>query len=115
MIRYLLYFLTGGTVVTLTVLLAEMGHPIFSGMALVFPAITVISFYFIGASAGPVAVSTSAKSALLTSLVVWIPYVLIVIRYAPRWGVGKALLVGVLVFLIVGTLWVYLSRHFGLF
>jgi heme/copper-type cytochrome/quinol oxidase subunit 4 len=111
MLRYLVYFFTGGTVVTITVLLAEMGHPFLSGLALVF--LTAISFYFIGVKTGSQAVSKAALSALLTSIVVWTPYIFIVIRYSPRWGVTKALLVGIFVFLVVGSGWVLLNRHYG--
>lgn len=110
MLRYLLYFLMGGITVTLVVLFAELGHPFLSGMVIVFPAVTVISFYFIGRAAGPEAVAVTAKSALYTSAVVWVPYILTVIYLAPRAGVNRALLMGIGVFLVVGSVWVYFNR-----
>ena len=110
MLRYLAYFLMGGLTVTLVVLLAEMSHPFLSGMAIVFPAVTVISFYFIGRAAGPEAVTVTARSALYTSAVVWVPYILTVIYFAPRVGVNRAILMGIGVFLAVGSLWVYINR-----
>lgn len=110
MLRYLLYFLMGGITVTLVVLFAEMGRPFLSGLAIVFPAVTVISFYFIGRAAGPESVAMTARSALYTSAVVWVPYILTVIYLAPRVGVNRALLMGVAVFLVVGSIWVYYNR-----
>lgn len=109
MLRYLAYFLTGGITVTLIVLFAEMGRPFLSGLAIVFPAVTVISFYFIGRVAGPVSVAATARSALYTSAVVWVPYILTVIYFAPRVGVNRAIILGIGVFLVVGTVWVYFN------
>ncbi|MBI4344610.1 MAG: GlpM family protein [Euryarchaeota archaeon] len=113
MLRYLAYFLTGGLTVTLVVLMAEMGRPFLSGLVIVFPAVTVISFYFIGRAAGPESVVATAKSALYTSAVVWVPYILAVIYFAPRVGVTRALFLGIAVFLVVGSLWVYYNMKGG--
>jgi len=112
MIQYLLYFLVGGTVVTAISLLAERGHPLLAGVVTLFPSITLISFYFIGRSAGNEAVAATAKSCLI-SLSIWVPYVLTVIWLSPRIGTNKALVIGVLIFIILAFALVYANRIVG--
>ncbi len=114
MLKYALYFLVGGAVVTLITLLAELGHPFLAGIAIVVPSVTLVSFYFIGKSSGAGAVVASAKSALMTTFVVWLPYMLSVIYLAPKLGVNRALLAAFGVFLAAAAAWIYLNRRLGL-
>jgi uncharacterized membrane protein (GlpM family) len=93
-------------------MLAERGHPFLAGIAALFPSITLVSFYFIGKSAGNEAVALTAKSCLV-SLLVWIPYVLTIAWLSPRIGTNKALLIGVLIFSILAFALVYANRIFG--
>lgn len=105
--EYLLYFLVGGSIVSLVVYLAKQGYPFLSGIALVFPSVTMLSFYFIGRAAGNTAVVESARSALLATFIVWVPYVLAIIYLTPRHGVTTALTVGILVFMALALIWIY--------
>jgi uncharacterized membrane protein (GlpM family) len=98
--------------VTAISMLAERGHPLLAGVVTLFPSITVISFYFIGRSAGNEAVASTAKSCLL-SLSIWVPYVLTVIWLSPRIGTNKALLIGVFIFIILACALVYIDRIVG--
>lgn len=107
MLEYFLYFIAGGSIVTLVVYLAKQGYPFLSGIALVFPSVTMLSFYFIGRTTGNVAVVESAKSALFATFIVWIPYVLVIVYLTPRFGVNSALAGGVLVFIILALIWIY--------
>ena len=109
MIRYLLYFVVGGCIVTAIIVLAERGHPFLAGIAALFPSITLVSFYFIGKSAGNEAVALTAKSCLF-SLIIWIPYVLAIAWLSPRIGTNKALLIGVLIFSILAFALVYANQ-----
>ena len=111
MMEYVLYFIVGGVVVTTVAALARAGYPFLSGLALMFPSVTVLSFYFIGRSKGSAFVVTTAKSSLLAALLVWTPYILTIIYMAPRVGVNKALAVGFLVFLFFGAMWIYIGRN----
>lgn len=111
MIEYILYFITGGLIVTSVVALARAGHPFLSGLALTFPSVTIVSFYFIGKTKGASFVVTTAKSSFLAVLFVWSPYILTVIYLASKAGVNKALLAGFFVFLVFGSVWVYLSKN----
>ncbi len=112
MLDYILYFITGGVVVTGVVALARAGYPFLSGIALMFPSVTVVSFYFIGRSKGVDFVILTAKSSLLAALLVWAPYMLTLIYLAPRFGVNRALTGGFIVFLIFGAAWTNMSKNF---
>jgi len=107
LLEYLLYFAAGGSIVTLVVYLAKQGHPFLSGIALVFPSVTMLSFYFIGRTTGSAAVVESARSALFATFIVWVPYMLVIIYLTPRFGVNSALALGVLLFLVLTFLWIY--------
>lgn len=107
LLEYLLYFVAGGSIVSLVVYLAEQGHPFLSGIALVFPSVTMLSFYLIGRTTGSAAVVESAKSALFATFIVWVPYVLVIVYLTPRLGVNSALAGGVLVFIALVLLWIY--------
>jgi len=113
MIEYILYFITGGLIVTSVIALARAGYPFLSGLALTFPAVTIVSFYFIGKSKGAGFVATTAKSSFLAALFIWMPYMLTIIYLAPKTGVNKALLAGFFVFLVFGSVWswLYLSKN----
>ncbi|MFQ5816224.1 MAG: hypothetical protein ACE5G7_06985, partial [Candidatus Hydrothermarchaeaceae archaeon] len=64
MFEYALYFLVGGSIVSSVVWLARLGHPFLSGVALVFPSVTLVSIYFIGKRVGDEAAAASARSAI---------------------------------------------------
>ncbi|MBI5253057.1 MAG: hypothetical protein HY930_01455 [Euryarchaeota archaeon] len=107
--EYISYFITGGGVVTIATWLARMGHPFLSGIALMFPSVTLVSFYFLGKSAGGEAVSASAKSALRATFFLWLPYMTTIIYLTPRLGVNKALLFALAVFLMLALIYVYIK------
>jgi uncharacterized membrane protein (GlpM family) len=107
LLEYLLYFVAGGSIVSLVVYLAKQGHPFLSGIALVFPSVTMLSFYFIGRTTGSAAVVESAKSALFATFIVWVPYVLVIVYLTPRLGVNTALAGGVIIFMVLALLWIY--------
>jgi uncharacterized membrane protein (GlpM family) len=104
--EYILYFITGGSIVTIVAWLARIGHPFLSGIALVFPSVTLVSFYFLGKSVGREAVSTSAKSALLATFFLWLPYMTAIVYLIPRFGVNKALVLALAVFLMLALIYV---------
>ncbi len=70
--------------------------------------------YFIGRAAGANAVAVSARSAILSTFLVWIPYIATISYFAPRIGVNRSLAAALGVFLILAIAWVYLYRRLGL-
>lgn len=108
----LIYFIAGGATVTAAVLLSEVGSPILSGLAILFPGITVISYYFIGKSMGVTAASASINSTVVSSIIVWLPYMITLAYLTPKIGVNKAILYSIAVFLIIGVVWVYVNNKY---
>ncbi len=113
MLEYVLYFMMGGTIVSLVVWFAKQGHPLLSGVALVFPSVTLVSMYFVGRAAGSNAVSATAKAAIFSTFFVWIPYISTVAFLSPRLGVNRALVAGFMVFLVLASVWVYFNYTRG--
>ena len=109
----LLYFIAGGTLVTAAVLFAEIGNPFLSGIALMFPSITAVSYYFIGKNVGSTGVAATIKSTIISAFIVWLPYMITLSYLAPRMGVNKALAFSIMVFLIIGTIWITVNNKYG--
>ncbi len=110
----LLYFLAGGLTVSAGVLLGNSANSALSGLALMFPSVTVVSYYFIGKSMGTEIATASIKSTIATALIAWLPYMLVLLYLTPKMGVNKAMFFGVLTFLIIGTTWLTINSRYKL-
>lgn len=106
MLEYLFAFLVGGVVTTLITYLEISGLPLLSGLAALFPIFTWLSYLFIGNLDGPNAVSRHSLFVLLGTIVAWIPYMFVIYFLAPRLGSGKAILLGLAVFIVLATIFV---------
>jgi len=111
----IIYFITGGVVTALIVSFEESSFRLLSGMMALIPVFTLISYIFIGQSAGDIAVSQHAKFVLWGTIVSWIPYMITVIYLAPKIGAHKAIGFGMLVFFVLATVFVVTTYHFNLF
>jgi uncharacterized membrane protein (GlpM family) len=101
----LIYFLTGGVVTVLIVVLEQRGSRLWSGLATLVPVFTVVGYLFIGSArggdvGGGIAVSQHAKLVLVGTLVSWVPYMMTVIIASPRWGANRAVALGMAVFFV---------------
>lgn len=115
MFNIVLYFLTGGIVTTAIVLLEESGGRTLSALAAIIPIFTLIAYLFIGQSQGGVALSENAKLTLVGTAIAWVPYMLIIIRFAPQWGTYKTIGVALAVFFVLAIAFLLLTQHFGWF
>lgn len=113
--RLLLYFVTGGLVTTLIVVLEQSGKRTLSGVATLVPVFTLVAYFFIGETAGSAAVGQHAKWVLVGTLVSWVPYMLAVAYLAPKIGSNNAILVGLGVFFVLAFLYVAVTQHWDLF
>ncbi len=113
-LNILLYFIVGGSAVTAAVLLAEAGNPFLSALAILFPGTSLVSYYFIGKIVGAEAVAISVKSTIVSAFIVWMPYLITLMYLTPRLGIERALIVGVIVFLVMGAAWTFLNNKYGL-
>ncbi len=111
----LIYFVVGGAVTTVIVLLEESGMRLLSGLATLMPVFTLIAYFFIGESRGGVALSEHAKLVLIGTLVAWVPYMLAVIWLAPRWSTNHTIEAGLGVFFLFAVVFLLLTQHYGWF
>jgi len=113
-ISIILYFLAGGLTVSVSILLANSGNTMLSGLAMMFPSVTVVSYYFIGKSLGSEVATASIKSTIAGALIVWLPYMMVMLYLTPKMGLNKAMLFGILTFLIIGAVWITINSKYKL-
>jgi len=111
----LMYFVAGGVVTALIVVLEQSGLRLWSGLATLMPVFTLISYIFIGPSRGGRALSQHAWLVLVGSLVSWVPYMITVALLSPHMSSYKAIGIGLGVFFILATVYLLVVSHFHLF
>ena len=111
----ILYFVTGGIVTTIIVLLEESGFRLLSGFATLMPVFTLIGYFFIGESRGGTALSHHAELVLIGTLVAWVPYMLAVIYLAPHLDTNRTIGVALAIFFALALAYLFLVQHFGWF
>jgi hypothetical protein len=97
--RYVLYFLLGGTIVSVSTYLGTQGRSFLAAFASTFPAITGATFILIYLNGGNDAIVSYAKN-LLWFVPPWTVYVVSMIVGVPRFGFWPAM---------VGSLTLYMS------
>ena len=110
--RFLVYFVIGGFVTTTIVTLEEIGMPLLSRLAALFPVFTWLPYLFIGQFGSAEQVSSHAKFVLIGSLISWIPYMLSIIYLAPKIGVYRALLISLLLFTVIALIFSFIYLNF---
>lgn len=111
----LIYFITGGVVTTLIVMLEESGMRIWSGLATLMPVFTLISYFFIGQSRGGKALGQHAWFVLVGTLVAWVPYMVTVAVLSPHMPSHKAIGIGLAVFFFFATMYLLVVSKYHLF
>ncbi len=111
----ILYFITGGLFTAIIVTLEEIGQRTLSGLATLVPVFTLVSYLFIGQTAGANAVSQHAKWVLSGTLVTWVPYMLAIVYLAPKVGAHKAILAGLAIFFILAFAYIAVVNRYKLF
>lgn len=89
-VKYALYFLLGGTIVSISTYLGSQGKSFLAAFASTFPAITGATFVLIYLNGGSDAIVGYAKN-LLWFVPPWIVYVLSMIAGVPRFGFWPAM------------------------
>jgi hypothetical protein len=98
-VKYAVYFILGGTIVSVSTYLGSQGKSFLAAFASTFPAITGATFILIYLNGGNEAIVSYAKS-LLWFVPPWIVYVVFMIAGIPRFGFWPAM---------VGSLVLYLG------
>ena len=96
--KYALYFLLGGTIVSLSTYLGSQGKSFLAAFASTFPAITGATFVLIYLNGGNDAIVSYAKN-LLWFVPPWIIYVVSMIAGVPRLGFWPTMLGSVALYL----------------
>ena len=99
--EYIFAFLVGGTITVLITYFEASGFPLLSRLAALFPVFTWLSYLFIGKLSGDTEVSRHSLFVLLGTIVAWIPYMFIVYYFAPKIGSTKAVLAGLVTFVVL--------------
>ena len=107
---YAFSFVVGGAITVLITYFEVAGFPLLSRLAALFPIFTWLSYIFIGELSGPDAVSKHSLFVLLGTIVAWIPYMLVIYLLAPKIGSLKAIIVGLVVFIVLATIFVLLYK-----
>jgi hypothetical protein len=97
--KYLLYFLLGGTIVSVSTYFGSQGKSFLAAFASTFPAITGATFVLIYLNGGSESLVGYAKN-LLWFVPPWMVYVVSMITGVPRFGFWPAM---------IGSLVLYLS------
>ena len=112
----IIYFLTGGIITVLIVLLEKSGYRLISGLFTLIPVFTLVSYIFIGeGKGGGVAVSKHSQFVLIGTVLTWIPYMLVIGYLASKIGANKAIAVGMSVFTILALVFVFIVDKYNLF
>jgi hypothetical protein len=92
-IKYLFYFLVGGTVITVVTYFASHSKTLLAAFFANLPVITLITFLTIYHEAGEKAVTPYAKG-LLIMLFPWLSYIFAIMVLTPRIGFPLSLATG---------------------
>ena len=90
-VKYTLYFLLGGTIVSVSTYLGAQGKSFLAAFASTFPAITGATFVLIYLNGGNDAIVSYAKN-LLWFVPPWMVYVVSMIVGIPRFGFWPAMI-----------------------
>lgn len=100
--KYALYFIIGGTVVSLTTYLGSLGRSWLAAFVTTFPALTGITFILMYLNAGVEPTVPYARN-LLYFIVPWVVYVGFYILTIDRLGFWLTLTIAVALFIIVSA------------
>ena len=97
-VKYTVYFLLGGTIVSVSTYLGSQGKSFLAAFASTFPAITGATFVLIYLNGGNEAIVSYAKN-LLWFVPPWVIYVITMILGVPRLGFWPAMIGSILLYL----------------
>lgn len=97
--KYLLYFLIGGLVVSLTAYYGSNGKGFIAALISMFPSMTVLTFSLIYRAGGQTSVVDYAKN-LVYGVPPWVLYVFTVAWLCERIGIWRSLALGIAIYLI---------------
>jgi hypothetical protein len=89
-----LYFVLGGTIVTLITYFGSQGKGILAAFIGFFPSITIVTLFTIYLKSG-VGATVSYFKGMLLLIPAWVLYALAMVFILPRWGIVPSVIVGI--------------------
>lgn len=108
---FLLNFLLGGVVVSVASIIGSQGKGLLAAFVATFPTMTVLTFSMIYGKSGYAPTVSYAKGLLLMTPP-WIIYVLCLIFLLPRCGFVKALIFGIVTYMVLAGVVGVMMKHF---
>lgn len=108
--NFILYFMLGGTIVSVVTFVGSQGKGLLAAFIATFPTMTVLTFSLIYSKAGQAATVNYARGLLLMTPP-WIVYVLCLMFLLPRLGFIKSLIIGVLSYMILACIASFAVKH----
>ncbi len=105
---FILYFIVGGLVVSLTTYYGSKGHGFLAAFISMFPCMTILTFALLHKAGGKMAVVAYAKS-LIYLVLPWILYILVVAFLCEKMGVWKSIALGVVLYMLSTCLVMHLK------
>ncbi len=102
-IKYLLYFVLGGSIVAVTTYFGSEKKGLLAAFFAIFPFITGITLFTVYSAAGLDAVTSYVKGLILLTPV-WILYLVCVLYLLPRYGFWTALTAGIIIYIIFAVI-----------
>ncbi|MDI9437316.1 MAG: DUF3147 domain-containing protein [Euryarchaeota archaeon] len=107
-LKLLIYFLVGGSILTLVTYFGSKDKGILAAFIAMFPAVTTMSIITIYSEAGGLLVLDYVKGLLLLSPV-WMVFLLCVYFFLPKQGLLVALGAGIMVYILVAVFLFYIQ------
>jgi len=98
-----LYFVLGGTIVTLVTYFGAQGKGLLSAFIAFFPSITIVTMVSIYFASG-VGATVSYFKGMLFLMPAWVLYAVAMIFILPRWGIVPSAIIGVVLYVTVALL-----------
>jgi hypothetical protein len=102
-LRLIIYFIIGGSVTALTTYFASVGKGLLSAFIVTLPLLTALTFILIDAEGGKDVVLNYARG-LLIFTPPWVCYVIVVMLGVQRFGIFKAVGLGIAVYVMLSYL-----------
>lgn len=110
-IKYILYFLTGGTVVSVVTYYASEAKGLLAAFIANLPVTTLITFLTIYLDSGQTAVVPYAQG-LVIMLLPWLAYILSIIFFTKKIGLIPSLIIGITLYICLAFLIINAKKLF---
>lgn len=110
-IKYTLYFLAGGTVVSVVTYFASEAKGLLAAFIANLPVITLITFLTIYFESGQTAVVSYAQG-LVIMLLPWLAYILSIIFFTKKAGLIPSLIIGITLYICLAFLIMNAKKFF---